>query len=151
MRELWQCLGLGDKGKKGFPETEESCATAACQGQPGRGFGRQLPWPWSPSACPCPLEPKESQRARNPKRSASPGRAETKCYQIGQLDLCWGASQAKTLISAREILLLVRFTQPVTKLRLEQHKVYSVAKEWRIGNLVCESTSQPIWVVTSNI
>ena len=35
--------------------------------------------------------------------------------------------------------------EPITKLmlRLEQHKLYSVAKEWRSGNLVCKSISQP--------
>ena len=28
-------------------------------------------------------------------------------------------------------------------LRLEQHKLYSMAREWRSKNLVCKSTSQP--------
>ena len=34
---------------------------------------------------------------------------------------------------------------PITKpmLRLEQHKLYSMAKEWRSGNLACKLTSQP--------
>ena len=74
-RPRWQ-------GKEGFLRPEERGATAACQGQPGRGFGKQLPWPWSLSALPHPLETKESQRERNPKRSASQGRAEKECYQI---------------------------------------------------------------------
>lgn len=38
----------------------------------------------------------------------------------------------------------MELTQPITKpkLRLEQNKFYSVAKEWKSGNLLGKSTSQ---------
>ena len=43
------------------------------------------------------------------------------------------------------VLFLFEFAQPVTQLmlRLEQHKIYSMAKDWRSGNLVSKSISQP--------
>ena len=40
------------------------------------------------------------------------------------------------------------FPQPISKLmvRLVEHKLCSVTKEWKSGDLVCKSTSQPDWV-----
>lgn len=94
----------GDKGERRDLRAEESCATAACQGQPGRVWGGSYPDLDPFLLAHVLLNQREAREQGNPERSASQARAEMECYQIGQLDLCWGASQAKTLISAREIL-----------------------------------------------
>ena len=54
----------------------------------------------------------------------------------------------RPFVSAREVLLPVGISQPITKpmLRLKQHRLYSMAKEWRRGSLVCKSKlHNPTW------
>ena len=51
----------------------------------------------------------------------------------------------RPLFLAEEVAFPLRFPQPITKLmvRMEQHKFYSMTKEWRSESLVHKSTSQP--------
>ena len=48
-------------------------------------------------------------------------------------------------VSTKEVLFLIGLSQAVAKLmlRLEQHRLHSVAKEWRRGNLILKSTPHP--------
>ena len=59
----------------------------------------------------------------------------------------WWTGPARVLawprhsVSTKEVLFLIRVSQLVVKLmlRLEQHRLHSVAEEWRRGNLILKS------------
>ena len=57
-------------------------------------------------------------------------------------------AQTETPYDDGEVLFPLRFPQPISKLmvRLVEHKLCSVTKEWKSADLVCKSTSQPNWV-----
>ena len=59
---------------------------------------------------------------------------------------------ARLTLTMEEVLFPIRLAQPVAKqmLRLEQHKLYLMAKEWRTRNLVCKLLNL-IWVETPKI
>ena len=72
-----------------------------------------------------------------------PGVVHAEDYQY----MCSEAGQAKIGAAIAESFSL-RFPQQISKLmvRLVEHKLCSVTKEWKSGDLVCKSTSQPNWV-----
>lgn len=59
----------------------------------------------------------------------------------------WALALARTPCLCGEGSLSVGIPQPITKptLRQKQHKLYSEAREWGIGNLVCKSPSHQTW------
>lgn len=87
------------------------------------------------------MNTKGSQRARkhgcSPKRSASQTRAEQRRDVTESVNWTRAGvlAQAETLVSAREVLFPIRFTQPVMKpmLRLEEHKLIHWPKNGEAG------------------
>lgn len=55
----------------------------------------------------------------------------------------WALSQPKSQASGREVLFQFGFAQPIieTKAETKTAKLYSTAREWKSGSLVCKSTS----------
>ena len=60
---------------------------------------------------------------------------------------------ARLILTSEEVLFPSRWAQPIAKrmLRLEQHKLYLIAKKWRSKNLVCKQLLNLIQVETPKI